>query len=557
MLNIRNAPLLVVMLLVVASLYFANVRYTNSDPMGSLLVSESILSNGSIKLDSFEASALKKYTYRITQKNGHSYYYFPIGTSLVAIPFVALANAVGLDMLSDESITQMAIVAVCSVLIILFLYLISRRFFSNSESIFLAALFWFGTSLSSAAGTALWSHDFAVLFALSGIYGALLIIEKAPLAWLLTGASIFLAYLCRPTMALFGVIAMIFIAINDFKAALRTLMLLLALLFSFVAVSYYEFGQVLPDYYLPQRLSGGHFSEAIYGNLLSPARGLLVFSPFFLLLALGFWSKSSAKIQIPKSLLAFGVVWPLLHLVVISRFPHWWAGHSFGPRLMTDVIPGLYVCFLFSWVVIRSSPFWTKLLFTSLAIASIYINTIQGLYNPLTQVWNGYPNVDEHPEVLFDWRHPQFLYGAAMHEDRLLQYSLKTLPRLHAGQAINHVSQDVVYLGWSSPEELHRWSSGHESKIVLKLSCSSALMGKLSLKFGTLGRQQIGIYINDNLVYQGTRESWSDQLLVEFAPAIIDTAIPVIIKFKLPDAVVAGNGDPRTLAFAIREFSLE
>ena len=61
---------------------FAHNRNTASDPRGTLLVSEAILTHGTVKLDHYGEDLLRGYAYAVHRKNDHSYYYFPIGTSL-------------------------------------------------------------------------------------------------------------------------------------------------------------------------------------------------------------------------------------------------------------------------------------------------------------------------------------------------------------------------------------------------------------------------------------------------------------------------------------------
>ena len=47
--------------------------------------------------------------------------------------------------------------------------------------------------------------------------------------------------------------------------------------------------QLIPDYYRPRRVSVSEtFGEAMLGNLVSPARGLFVYSPVLLLAFSGF-----------------------------------------------------------------------------------------------------------------------------------------------------------------------------------------------------------------------------------------------------------------------------
>jgi hypothetical protein len=47
-------------------------------------------------------------------------------------------------------------------------------------------------------------------------------------------------------------------------------------------------------------------------------------------------------------------------------------------------------------------------MFIILMTVGIAIN-VQGIYNRYALEWNGYPNIDEYPITVFDWRFPQFL----------------------------------------------------------------------------------------------------------------------------------------------------
>ena len=53
-----------------------------------------------------------------------------------------------------------------------------------------------------------------------------------------------------------------------------------------------------------------------------------------------------------------------------------------------------------------------------LMAVAILFHTYQGLYNGSTVKWNESPNIDQRPEYLFDWRHPQFLASPDMLEAR-------------------------------------------------------------------------------------------------------------------------------------------
>lgn len=411
--------------------------YTSSDPRGSVLVSQSILKQGTIKLDAYKESVFDRYGCVITdhpdwyncviyRKNGHYYYYFPLGASIVSIPVVAVFNIAGFDVLSYfnyEVSLQVIISAICAILTCCCLFSLAHLYLGKNKSLMLSAIAWFGTSFASTTATALWSHNFATLFALVAIY---LSVRSAKLQnyklWPVLAISLFFSYLCRPTLILLVPFLILYIFLSNKKIAIFVSLLFSGCMLVFMGFSFYEFKQILPDYYSLTRLSGNDsFLEALYGNLLSPSRGLVVFSPIFLLPVL--FSKSFyLSIKNQKALLLL-LVWPVVHWIVISRFPHWWAGWSYGPRLMTDVLPGFYLLLVLTvkrMELSRPLPLGALLVLGAL---SIYINTFQGLFNEYTPRWNAQPDIDQHPEYLFDWRYPQFLHNRERHEARLREFN--------------------------------------------------------------------------------------------------------------------------------------
>ena len=83
--------------------YLSPITYAISDPHLSLLVSQAILEEGTIKLDAYRERAeppLDSYppSGPLARYDDHLYYYFPLGPSLLALPVVATARGAGLDM---------------------------------------------------------------------------------------------------------------------------------------------------------------------------------------------------------------------------------------------------------------------------------------------------------------------------------------------------------------------------------------------------------------------------------------------------------------------------
>ena len=108
----------------------------------------------------------------------------------------------------------------------------------------------------------------------------------------------------------------------------------------------------MPDYYQPNRVSvSGTFGEAMLGNLVSPARGLFVYSPVLLLALSGLVLALRQREE--RLLSACFAIIVVMHWLVVSRFPHWWGGHSYGPRFMTDIVPFLAYFVAFNLEALR------------------------------------------------------------------------------------------------------------------------------------------------------------------------------------------------------------
>ena len=320
----------------------------DSDSLGTLLTSQSIIEHKTIKLDNYNLTS-KRYFYQICKKNENYYYYFPLGSSVSSIPFVFIATKIfslNMNDKDDDAKVQKIIAGIISALIFLFLFKIAAFYFSSNISVYLAFVFWLSTSLSSTLGTGLWSQNFATLYSAIAIYLTLYIIkDKNKETWFILGLVLFLAYLTRPTMSLLSIFIVLFLFFNHKRAiAMKTALVVSALLGVFVLFSIYEYKQLLPDYYMPKRLDSNTFYLALYGNLFSPSRGLFIYSPFLLLFLFNI-DKFYIILKKNKTLLFF-LTWIILHLIVISKFPHWWAGASFGPRFMVDVLIPIYILFL-------------------------------------------------------------------------------------------------------------------------------------------------------------------------------------------------------------------
>ena len=178
-----------------------------------------------------------------------------------------------------------------------------------------------------------------------------------------------------------------------------------------IAYNFAIYGQPIPRYYRSGAFSvETQFVEGLLGNLFSPSRGLFVFSPVLLFALSGFVLALCDRAQRPLHI-CYGMI-VVGHLIIVGSASMWWAGHSFGPRFMTDVVPFLVYFTAFNFRLPETvGPRTRAAIFTTIALfafAGALIHA-QGAIRYGTWEWNYIPdNIDENPSRTWDWTDPQF-----------------------------------------------------------------------------------------------------------------------------------------------------
>lgn len=403
------------------------------------LTAVSLLREGNITLDEY-APTFEKYHHGVYELNGHVYNFFPLGPSLAALPLVVLTDLtvrvleplgrlhpalarplerwrslydttgdINLETWNDaQRLFASALVALAGVV----MYVLGTLTLSRPRALLLATVFIFCTPALSTASRALWQHGPSIL-CLSLVLLCLVKARTEPrwAGW--AGLPLALSYVMRPTNSLSVLLLSIYVVWTHPRRALKFFAGALVVAVPWCAVNLANYGEVLAPYYHSDRLetNAALFSEALAGNLVSPARGLLVFTPVVLL---SFWGLVLEwRARTFTRLHAFLLAVVVLHWLAISTFPHWWAGHSYGPRFFTDMVPYL-VYFLVP--VVRALG-WNgegarrslTATFAVLALISLSIH-IHGASSRKVYQWNSTPvDLDFHPERLWDWKDPQFL----------------------------------------------------------------------------------------------------------------------------------------------------
>lgn len=409
-----------------------------TDSHYSMLLSQSLLQHQSFQLDNYAIPRLqpKQQTgfisngdiYQLELVNGHIYYFFPPGSSILSVPYVAFMNMVGVSAASQDSSysregeakIEARLAALLMAGLAGVIFLTARLLLPFWWSLLIAYGSALATQIWSTASRALWSDTWGI-FILGLVIWMLVGVEckRHRLRPILLATLLSWLYFVRPTFCVPILAITIYILLYQRRAFAKYALAGAVWLAAFIAFSEYHYGQILPNYYQADRLSFDTFWIALAGNLISPSRGLLVYVPilFFVTYLL---IRYRSEIPLPRLvLISLSVV--AIHLVIVSGFVPWYGGHSYGPRYSTGIVPWFSLLAIMAvksrlnWrekhAVTDSSARWRTewTCGAMLLLCSMTLNAL-GATAHRTWLWNIRPiNIDEAPERVWDWRHPQFL----------------------------------------------------------------------------------------------------------------------------------------------------
>jgi hypothetical protein len=561
-----------------------------TDSNYAMLLSQDLLEHRSFLLDHYAIPRLTPEHHYNTIMNGemhqievrdhHLYYYFPPGTSVLSVPFVAVMKVFGLSAAnSDSTHNEEKEIAMQVLLASLLMAVLAVVFFFTARivlpvgwSAIIALGSAFGTQMWSTASRAMWTETWGIL--LMGIVVWMLLrtqMRGRRLNPIVLGSLLAWTYFVRPTNA----VAILWISIWLFmfhrRLFVRYAVTGAVWLALFVAYSWYHFHQVLPQYYLANRLAFKEAWVAVPGNLVSPSRGLFVFVPvlfFVAFLLVRYWRKIGQRCLAWLSLCVI-----ISHLIVIAGFDPWHGGFSYGPRFSTGLVPWftllaiLAIKAMLDWRQEHAAPdnfAWRLLLGCGalLLILSILINA-RGALARETWVWNVRPtNVDDYPAKIWDWRQAQFLAG----------WVRPPLPRTIPTLAFERIefsaspADPYLWYGWSAPDPKSRWTEAKEAGVVFHLADNGAgrnLLLKLQISAFVVPRhprQRFSVALNGAPVADFVIDQIEPGEQTIRLPASLLRADNELI-FKLPDAASPASlglsKDPRPLGIAVYWMQLE
>lgn len=412
-----TAPLLFLLVILV---YLSNGRVLGSgDTLPARYLPIGLLRYGTFYLDKFPVlynqHAVDKYAsgeatpYYLTLRNGHYVSTYTPGPALLALPVYALPVFLGMSSTSHwvprlEKLSATLIVAAS----VIFLFLALSELVGSKWALLIALAYAFGTSSFSVSSQALWEHGPSQFFLALALY--LLVKGRKGSRYIpYAGGALACAVVMRPTDALIALPLGLYVIHKHFGLLRKFLLFAAPPLFLFLLYSYVYLGAVSE---FPLAEQGKSWREPLLaglsGLLVSPGRGLFVYSPIVLLSLAGMvlaWRRKDVFLR-------YLSVGPILVVLLYSKWFMWWGGYCYGPRLLADLAPIL--CFLLyplceSATRLRVSG--RRLLlgtFALLLLLSVGMQSIGTYWD--SGRWDVLQDVDHHPERLWSWTNAPFVY---------------------------------------------------------------------------------------------------------------------------------------------------
>ena len=345
---------------------------------------------------------------------------YPVGMVPLALPVVGLARVVGADFRDlgvHQRLEKLAATAIGSSSLGLF-FLIALRLAPPRTALAMSAVLSASSGMLSTVGQALWQHDgvifWALLVLLVEFRGAGRVSRRGAI---LQGIACGQLPTCRLTAAAFLAPFGAWVLLRSPRRAVA-IGAVAALAFAPWAIynrALYgnPFGPSAG--FLAGSCWTGAVSAPLAGILFSPARGLVVYQPWVLLAALGLVpavrraAASIVRVDGPPGWVWFCLAAIALQLAMISAWRCWWGGYCWGSRLLIEVVP-LFALLCLRPIAALCTSARGRVLMAALALLGSAVQ-VPGVYWPGVR-WNVICDVDLHPEQLWSWSHPPFLFPA-------------------------------------------------------------------------------------------------------------------------------------------------
>lgn len=331
---------------------------------------------------------------------------FPTAHRLIAQPIIA-AFLAG-DLMGGHAIVELLCGSTFGAIAVWAQYRIAREFLPLKQAIFLALLFAFGTAEWANGSRNLSQHGLSILCLSLALYAAVLA-REAPRRIALSAIPLAVSFTVRPSNCIAVAVFTVFVAIHYRRHLPRFLAYAAPVAALFFAHNLLALHSLISRYYFVNSPEPHPPLDGFLMNLVSPSRGLLIFTPVFLFSFAGMVLAVRRRWMHPLTPYLIAIV--TLHALLISRY---WGGHSYGPRYFSDMAP------FFVFFLIPAILYWNKMqgrarraataVFLTLVVWGVFVQ-FRGATSVAAEQWSASPDVDHAKWRVWDWSDPQFLRG--------------------------------------------------------------------------------------------------------------------------------------------------
>jgi hypothetical protein len=318
--------------------YTANGKTIGSgDTLPARYLPFAILNHGTFYLDDFPFLHHRK-AYWMQRIGNHRVSFYPVGAAIAALPWYVPAIIAGAQPgeRRSEDLEKLAAAGMVALSVAL-LFAALRRLTTRKGALWITLTYALGTSSLSLSSQGLWQHGASQL-AFSMAIVCLVRARQGDAWWAgLAGLPLAFAVVCRQTnLALFvslaGYVALVHRRQLALFAASAAVPFAFQLWYNVTYLESFFWTQIALD----SRHWRGQAKNTLPGLLLSPSRGLFVYSPVFVFSLVGFALAFRRGGDGVVRAIALGA---LLVLGVYSRWWEWWGGACYGPRMLADLAP--------------------------------------------------------------------------------------------------------------------------------------------------------------------------------------------------------------------------
>lgn len=361
--------------------------------------------------------------------SGRVYYGYPLGSVVLSVPWVRGYATRGLSAFdadghlsyAAEAEIQVRVASRVAAGLVVLTYLVARAVLPVWAAGVLAAAFAFGSPVWSTLARALWSHTWAAVW-LTAAIGLLLAARRVERPTWRTnlflgiglGTTLFWAAFCRQHAAISGVAVGAYLLVWDRRLLAFTVLGGSLWVAALAAASQAAFGTYLPpSVYSAGVIDGRDVAERFFWLMCSPARGLLVYCPY--LVVVGGMLVGFRRTLPDRPLLVPAALAVALHTAVFSCYNGWYAGWSYGPRYFCDVFPWFVLAtFVAARGALADGRRGRQLVAAgALAVTfawGVWVHS-RGANSVEAWMWNDRAVALGDEDAMKDWRHPQFLAG--------------------------------------------------------------------------------------------------------------------------------------------------